>query len=212
VKDSRVGDEGAALELDRWREELITALNDRGLANTPINYSRFLTLTTFGDGHLHSSYTLRKDDFGNVIGIEAGESWRLDAPLLDDESMRVFAQYREDARLTFDTTLERLVSWIWAQAGDVVLSEVGAQELEDLLRSKVVSDGGAKTSPLHEEVSRKGGIAKNAGNLKKKERVIALYRKGDCKIKDKAAETIAAETGIPYQTVRKHLRSVPWRA
>jgi hypothetical protein len=210
MKGSGAGDESAALELDSWREELITALKDRGQANVLINYSRFLTLTTFGDGHLHNSYALRKDDFGNVIGIQAGESWRPDAPLLDDGSMRVVAQYREEARLTFDTTLERLVWWIWAQAGDVVFSEVGAQELEELLRSRVVSDGGAKTSPLHEDVSRKGGIAKNAGNLEKKERVIALYRKGHCENKEKAAETIAAETGIPFMTVRKYLRNVLW--
>lgn len=204
---------------DRWRDQIIDGLKAAGLANTPLNFHAFTSLTTFGDSHLSGdSYAPRKDEFGNVLSIEAGKRYQCDEPWLSDEELKTYAEHRENARLEFPTTAEQLVRWIRNQGGDV---ELEADDIKELTRSLV--DLGATPDTAAgalqpddvcgnrvsaAEAGRRGADGRHAANRKRKQKAIAMYQVGDYPTKDRAAEAISERLGGSFGTARNWLKGV----
>lgn len=123
-----------AAQFDQWREELIAELKSRGLANAAIDYAGFRRLTTFdiSDDSPHTSedsnYAYRRDELGNIVGIEAG-SWL--QGMTGGQAGIIAAKYQGSARISaFPITAEWLVGWIRNQGGDVELAADGRYPVE----------------------------------------------------------------------------------
>lgn len=131
----------------RWRDERIRALRARGLAGVQVDFNLFQRLTTFeASSHCPGSYQLREDEFGNVIGLEPGTSYSLKDSVLVKEEEEVLSGLRQFRTLSFPTTSEQLVRWVWAQGGDV---DLHVAYIDDwVVQLRALTDGQEVSAPL----------------------------------------------------------------
>lgn len=107
----------------QYEKDVLTEVKIRGVADSPIDYSQFLTLTTFGPHHLGDSgaYSLRMDGT-RVVGIGPGAGLPPHHPLYTNGDMVALAEHQSDSLLDLPTTIESLVIWVFRQAGGVELA------------------------------------------------------------------------------------------
>lgn len=181
----------------QWRDELIRGLRTRGLAGTQVDFHLLQMLTTFEvSSHCPDGYQLREDEFGKVIGLEPGKSYSLKDSFLEKEEERVLSSIGLSRRLSFSTTAEQVVRWVWAQGGDVELMAADLDELAMQLQTlagipdakapaaRAVAPAAQTGAPMsaseqkYFDDRRKGGLARKARDPKQaaKSKVLELWK------------------------------------
>lgn len=224
----------AAAELAA-KDELLTLLRERGMAETQVDFLDFLEVTTFdsNEEYPHTAadglYTYRKNAEGEVIGVASGPAAQ---QLGSGEPRKIAANHQRCAALSFPIALQALVEWVFAQGGDVQFAMPGADEAPDSWgvwvsaisthlgdRARPSAGNGAvwprnptKKEPMSaKERGKKGGNLSNAANKEVRQMIISDYQSGGTESKNAAAAELATKFKRAEATVRGMLKGVEWK-